>query len=198
MKLSRAFFILSLLMIPLTASALNAQTIGAERTPTNGASTSPLNAMFGLKLGASLPKNVAVVKPLQYHEVIVVPPARMQTFPQCVVFMDTNDIVIAAIESTGIVDEEQDALRIFNNLSVNFSKQCGKPEVIMNLQSQKLHKWVKESHDLLLGLRESADSLAGRKNMFWIDIELVDRKLEPPKDEAADERDSERKLRKTR
>jgi|ERR1017187_5707589 hypothetical protein len=169
----------------------------SAQTQTNSARLTPLDAMFGLELGAPLPKNVAIVEPLKSHEVTVVPPASMQTFPKCVVFLNTNDTLIAAIEATGIVNEEEDALRIFNSLSYNFSKRCGKPDVLLNQTTQKLHKWEKESHNLIVGLRESYGALSGKKSIFWIDLELVDKKLEPPKDGGARERESERKLRKT-
>jgi hypothetical protein len=169
----------------------------SAQTQTTSANTSPIDAMFGLKLGAPLPKNVVIVKPLKYHEVTVVPPAKMQTFPQCVVILNTNDTLIAAIESTGILDDEENALRIFNTLSFNFSKQCGNPAVPLNLTMNKLHKWEKESHLLTLGLRESADALLGKKSKFWIDVELADSTLEPPKDDDARDREMERKTRKT-
>ena len=121
---------------------------------------------------------------------------RMQTFPQCVVYLNTNDTVIAYIEATGIVKEEQDALRTFASLSSNFSKQCGKPTVALNQETQKLHKWEKGSHILTVGLRESADALLGKKSIFWIDVELEDTKLAPPADDAALERALERGTRK--
>src|ERR1039458_6204978 len=79
----------------------------SAQTQTNSARLTPLDAMFGLELGAPLPKNVAIVEPLKSHEVTVVPPASMQTFPKCVVFLNTNDTLIAAIEATGIVRSEE-------------------------------------------------------------------------------------------
>jgi hypothetical protein len=187
MRLQRALYILPLLLLAPTTSA---------QTPTTSANISPIDEMFGLKLGASLPKNVAITKPLEHHEVTLVPPARMQTFPQCVVTLNTNNTVIAAIEGTGIVNDEEDALRIFTSLSSNFSKQCGKPNVLLNQTMNKLHKWEKGSHSLTVGLRESYDALSGKKSIFWIDIDLTDKKLEPPKDADAGDREMERKTRK--
>jgi hypothetical protein len=169
----------------------------SAQAQTTNANISPIDAMFGLQLAAPLPKNVVIVEPLKGHEITVVPPARMQTFPQCVVTLNTNDTLIAAIEGTGIVDDQQDALRIFTNLSFNFSKQCGKANVIMSQTWQKLHKWEKENHILTVGFRQSHDALVGKKTIYWIDIDLIDTQLEPAKDDDTLDRGRERRIRKT-